>query len=137
MKFVPANLKVEQFIGGYNLITGHISATDQQVYFETNGFKLLVEDGYKSMPSTTEITFGIASTAVNLVKPKAHLSNSVKVKIKRILQKQYSVLLFFAPNHTNFLFEIELNYQTKLLAPPQLGDEIYLQFPVENLYLLN
>ena len=43
------------------------------------------------------------------------------------------ILLFFEPNHTNFLFEIELNHQTKLLAPPHLGDEIYVQFPIENL----
>ena len=136
VKFVPANLKVAQFIGGYNLIKGHISTIDQQVYFETNGLKLLVDEGYKSMLFTTEITFGIAATALNLVKSNDDLSNVVQGKIKRILQKQHSVLLFFAPNHTNFLFEIELNHQTKLAAPPQLGDEIYVQFPVENLYIV-
>ena len=118
------------------MIKGHISTIDQQVYFETNGLKLLVDEGYKSMLFTTEITFGIAATALNLVKSNDDLSNVVQGKIKRILQKQHSVLLFFAPNHTNFLFEIELNHQTKLAAPPQLGDEIYVQFPVENLYIV-
>ncbi len=137
VKFVPKNLKVAQFIGGYNLIKGHISTTNQQVYFESNGLKLRVEEIYKSIPSTTEITLGIAATALNLVKSNEHSSNVVQGKIKRILQKQYSVLLFFEPNHTNFLFEIELNHQTKLAALPQVGEVIYVQFPVENLYLLN
>lgn len=96
VKFVPANLKVAQFIGGYNLITGQILFTNQQVYFETNGLKLLVDEGYKSIPSTTEITLGISSTALNLVKTNEDLSNVVQGKIKRILQKQHSVLLFLS-----------------------------------------
>ena len=136
VKFVPANLKVAQFIGGYNLLKGHILFTNQQVYFETKGLKLLVDDGYKSMPFTIEISLAISSTALNLVKTNEDLSNVVQGKIKRILQKQHSVLLFFEPNHTNFLFEIERNHQSKLAAPPQLGDEIYVQFPVENLYIV-
>jgi ABC-type sugar transport system ATPase subunit len=137
VKFVPASLKVAQFIGGYNLIKGHILFTNQQVYFETNGLKLIVEESYKSFLSISEITLAIAATELNLVKSNEDLSNVVQGKIKRILQKQHSVLLFFEPINTNFLFEIELNHQLLSLPPPQLGDEIYVQFPVENLYLLS